>query len=452
MSRIVRQSKYRHVFGTVAKKELCYDDLKSSRNAWDTDFIVANPLYFAVQWDSSGGGAVGVLPWVSQWLVNGKILPTLPLITGHKGAVLDLQFNPFNDSLLATVSEDCTGKIWGIPDGGLRENMTEPLQTLNGHKRKVGTVKFNPIANNVLCTSSTDFAIKIWDIEKGNSVLSIDGQHADIISACDWNENGSLLASTCKDKKLRIMDPRTQQVVLEGEGHQGVKSSRLVWLGNDKLFTVGFSKTSEREFSMWDPKNLSKPLLRQGIDSSSGVIMPFYDTDTKVLFLAGKGDGNIRYYEIVDEDPYIHFLTEFKSTTPTKGIAMLPKRAVNVSECEIVRLLKLSTTKMEPISFQVPRKSEIFQDDIFPDTFSGEYTFTAQEWLSGKNGEPKKTSLAPGFVIKAKTTDFNPEKKEEAKPLSEQELKEEVERLTKRVNYLESELVKRDAKIKELEK
>jgi len=166
--------------------------------------------------------------------------------------------------------------------------------------------------------------------------------------------------------------------------------------------------------------------------------MPFYDPDTKVLFLAGKGDGNIRYYEIVDEDPYLYFLSEFKSASPQRGIAMLPKRAVNVSECEIVRLLKLGTKMMEPISFQVPRKSELFQDDIFPDTFSGEYTLTADEWLAGKNGEVKKTSLAPGFVVKPKSVEFNPEKQEDTKPLSEKELKEEVERLTNRVAYLEA--------------
>jgi len=34
--------------------------------------------------------------------------------------------------------------------------------------------------------------------------------------------------------------------------------------------------------------------------------------------------------------------------------------------------------------------------------------------------------------------------------LSERELKEEVDKLTKRVAYLEAELIKKDAKIKEL--
>ncbi|CAN0593918.1 unnamed protein product, partial [Laminaria digitata] len=29
-----------------------------------------------------------------------------------------------------------------------------------------------------------------------------------------------------------------------------------------------------------------------------GVILPFYDDESSLLFLAGKGDGNIRYYEV----------------------------------------------------------------------------------------------------------------------------------------------------------
>lgn len=34
------------------------------------------------------------------------------------------------------------------------------------------------------------------------------------------------------------------------------------------------------------------------------------------MYLAGKGDGNIRYYEVVDEPPYVHFLNQFLSGNP----------------------------------------------------------------------------------------------------------------------------------------
>jgi len=445
MSRIVRSSKYRHVFGAVAKREDCYDDLRVTKSAWDSNLVAASANLIAVIWDAGGGGSFAVFPTENK----GKIDPKIPLVAGHKSAVLDLDFNPFNDNLIASSSEDCTVKIWGIPEGGLTQTMTDPLQTLVGHKRKVGTVRFHPTANNILATSSTDYSVKIWDIEKGKDVLSVDGKHSDIIQACAWNSIGSLLATSCKDKKIRVIDPRNSQVAQEGDSHGGIKGSRVIWC-KDKVFSTGFSRSSEREFAIWDPRDLSKPVLRQTIDSASGGLIPFFDEDTSLVFIAGKGDGNIRYYEMVDESPYVHYLSEFKSSTPQRGMTMVPKRACNVSDCEIVRMLKLSTRTVEPISFQVPRKSDIFQDDIFPDCFSGEPTLTADEWLSGKDGEPKTMSMAPGFVQKKVVVEFNPDKVEEKKELSEKELRDENEKLNKRVAYLEAELIKRDNRIKEL--
>jgi len=447
MSKIVRQSKYRHVFGTVFKKEECYDELRATRSAWDSNFVVANPSYFGVLWESAGGGSFAVVPYT----MKGKVNPNLPLVSGHKSAVLDIDFHPFNDSLIASVSEDCTAKIWGIPDGGLKETLTEPLQTLNGHRRKVGTARFHPTANNILATSSTDFAVKVWDIEKGKDVLSVDAQHSDIINSCEWNFNGSLLATSCKDKKIRVIDPRKGTVTGEAEAHQGIKGSRVIWLGSkEKLLSVGFTKTSEREYALWDPRKLTETVSRQTVDSASGSFMAFYDNDTNLLFLAGKGDGNIRYYEVVDEAPHLYYLSEFKSATPQRGACMVPKRCVNVSDCEVVRFLKLGTKTVEPIAFQVPRKSDVFQDDLFPDCFSGEFSLTADEWLGGKDANPKTASMQGGFVVKDKPADFKPEKQADEKHLSEKEMKDELEKLNKRINYLEAELVKRDAKIKEL--
>jgi len=445
--RVVRASKFRHVFGQPFKKEDCYDDVKVTRSAWDSNYAAANPLFFAVLWEAGGGGAFAVYPWSAP---KGRIDPKLPLVAGHKLPVLDIDFHPFNDNLIASVSEDCTAKIWNIPDGGLTATMTDAVQTLNGHKKKVGTAKFNPVADNLLATSSADLSVKVWDIQSGNAALSIDAQHGDLILSVDWNNNGSLLATTSKDKKVRVLDPRSNSVAAEADGHAGVKGSRLTWLGrHEKIFSCGFTKTSEREYCLWDPRDFSKPLLRSAMDSASGVLMPFYDNDTGVLFLGGKGDGNIKYFEVVDDAPYIHPLSEFKSSTPQRGLCIMPKRTVNVSECEIVRVLKVGTKTIEPISFLVPRKSDIFQDDLYPDCASGEAALSASEWLSGKNAEVKTASMQAGFVQKAKS-EVKFEKQEEAKPKSEKELLAEIEQLTKRVAYLETEIVKKDAKLKDL--
>jgi len=364
-----------------------------------------------------------------------------------------LTFSPFNDNLVASVSEDGNGRVWAIPEGGLTETLVDPTQTLIGHKRKVGSCKFHPTANNILATTSTDYTIKIWDIEKGETACNVTG-HSDIIQSCDWNYDGSLLATTSKDKKIRVVDPRQNTVTSEAAGHPGVKGSRCIWLGEKgNIFNVGFSRSSDRCYSILDPRKLDTPIVKQNIDTSSGILMPFYDNDTSLLFMAGKGDGNVRYYEMADESPYIHYVSDYKSSTPQLGMAMRPKTACDIASCEVVSMVKACKTWLEPIHFCVPRKSELFQDDIFPDTAGPDPAMNASEWLGGANKNPKKVSLEGGFVPRAKP-EFKPIAVKEVKVEKEKtipEYKTEVEDLNKRIAYLEAELVKRDAKIKELE-
>lgn len=113
--------------------------------------------------------------------------------------------------------------------------------------------------------------------------------HTEIIQSLTWNHDGSLLATTCKDKKIRVFDVRANKVVFEGPGHQGIKGSRVIWLGNlNKLATTGFSKTSDRQVFLWDSANLSQPLKQEHIDTASGTLMPHFDQDSNLLFLAGK--------------------------------------------------------------------------------------------------------------------------------------------------------------------
>lgn len=99
--------------------------------------------------------------------------------------------------------------------------------------------------------------------------------------------------------------------------HEGSRASKVVFLSNsNRLLTTGFSKHSDRQYSLWDTNNFIKPLVSDTIDCSSGILFPFYDRDTNMLYLAGKGDGSIRYYEITDKAPYVHFLSQFISGVP----------------------------------------------------------------------------------------------------------------------------------------
>lgn len=130
---------------------------------------------------------------------------------GHSAAVLDTDFSPFNDHLIASGSEDSKVFIYSIPDE-LGEEDIDPVVRLTTHGRKVGQVLFNPVAENVLLSASTDLTMKLWDIEKGAEKQTITG-HLEIIQGVTWNYNGTLVATTCRDKKLRIFDVRSNKIV-----------------------------------------------------------------------------------------------------------------------------------------------------------------------------------------------------------------------------------------------
>lgn len=81
------------------------------------------------------------------------------------------------------------------------------------HQRKVGCIVWHPTAENVLASAGADAAIFIWNTGTGDLLFEIEDLHTDLIYCISWNYNGSLLVSSCKDKKIRIIDPRKNEVI-----------------------------------------------------------------------------------------------------------------------------------------------------------------------------------------------------------------------------------------------
>ena len=106
----------------------------------------------------------------------------------------------------------------------------------------------------------------------------------------------------------------------------------------------------------------------------------------------GSSDGNIRYYEY--ENDKFEYLSEYKSPDPQRGVAFLPKRGLDLRENEVMRALKtVNDSYIEPISFIVPRKSEVFQEDIYPPVTGTTPAMSSGEWFGGKEALPSKIDL-----------------------------------------------------------
>jgi len=287
------------------------------------------------------------------------------------------------------------------PDPHSKEwTITEAARTLEGqHTRKITQIAYNPVANNILASGAADNKTVLWDVEAGSVVndWSYDGDNNSVMSV-NWNNNGSLLATTCKDKRMRIYDPRDSKVAGVADCNAGNKKNTVIFADNlGLLIGITFNKTATRQLQIWDPKNLEKPLATSDIDSSAGVFVCHYDPDNTILWLAGKGDANIKYFEMTKEAPYSYFLTQYSDNVSQKGACFLPKRTCDTKKCEIARCLRVMGDSVIPVSFSVPRKSDLFQKDLYPDAYAGVPALSAAEYKDGKNVDgPVLVSMKPG--------------------------------------------------------
>ena len=160
--------------------------------------------------------------------------------------------------------------------------------------------------------------------------------------------------------------------------------------------TTGFSKVSERQYGIWDCRDLSQPLIMKRLDDFVGIPMLSFDEDSKVLFISNKGELVTSFYQYNPQSPnFIDFLYAFKAKDPQRGFSLLPKRTVDLIQCEIIRGVRLSAKTIEYVSFKVPRKAGTFQPDLYPDCKSLTPAQTFSEYWSGSDKDPVRMVLKP---------------------------------------------------------
>lgn len=444
MSSRIRSSKVRHVYCNEPKQEFTYSGFTLDTTLGDHPFISASTKYFAVSL-RGGGGPVLVWSFGQYGKVNrGGAKP--PVLNGHRDAVLDTAFNPFHPGVLATGSLDASICIWGIPDGGLKEDVKDPLVRLKGHSKKVTFTNFHPTAANVLATVSADKTIRLWDIEKGAVVVTLKGQHSSIIQDLKWNWDGSQLFTSCKDKYCRVFDPRTPETVIKFKAHLSVRAAKGTYLNCwNKMITTGFSKSARRELKFWDARNPKKSIAHDTLGQGGGVIMPHFDRATKLLYLTGKGDGNIRIYELVKDNPHFYAASNFMTKVSATGICAAPKSSVDVLSCETTRFIKLSKEngvgRVAEFKFVIPRKDECFQEDLFPDDYAGKPAQSADEYFDGGDVQPILMKMDPD----ERDDSAAPAMKAPKKVKSREDIESELQAAHREIAKLENE-------IKELEK
>ncbi|KAM6352694.1 coronin-7-like isoform 2-T2 [Alca torda] len=389
-------SRFRHAQGRVLHRDTHLTNLRglSLTTPGECDGFCTNHQRVALPL-LSAGGQIAILE-----LSKPGRLPDVAMPSIQNGvAVSDLSWDPFDPRRLAVAGEDAKIRLWRIPEGGLRETLCEPEAVLQGHTEKIYSIRFHPVASDLLVSSSYDMTVRIWELSAGQEVLCLRG-HTDQIFSLAWSPDGKKLATVSKDSRLRLYEPRrSPQPQQEGPGPEGSRGARLVWVcGGDYLLVSGFDSRSERRILLYRAQALPEgPLSVLGLDVAPSTLLPFYDEDTSVVFLTGKGDTRVFLYEVIPEPPYFLECNSFTSNEPHKGFIFLPKTVCEVREVEFARALRLGQSTLEPVAFHVPRvKKEYFQDDIYPPTrVWWEPAIGGSAWLVGEDGQHRRASLRP---------------------------------------------------------
>ncbi|CDJ39773.1 Coronin, related [Eimeria tenella] len=437
-----------------------YSDIRLASKQTESVGLACSYRYVAAPWDVGGGGMMGLIN-LSDCGRN----PPVTKIKGHTGSIQDLAFSPFYESILASGSEDMTIRIWDVPsDPPPGHELKDPVAILTGSAKKLIATEWNPVADFILASGCFDGTVALWDVDSASLVSSI--SLSDAVLSVKWSNSGDTLASTSKDKALSIIDPRAKKIVASVNCHEGPKATKCCWVDGfagspGHILTTGSSKSNERELHLWDIKSFTKPLLRVEIDRGSQPLYPIFDETLGMLYVAGKGDGNLRYFQFYGGE--LRRVDDYRSNVPIKSFCFVPKLVVDQKRAEIGRMLKNENGKvLLPVSFIVPRKNQdVFQADLYPPTPGVDAALTASEWISGKNGVVKRIAHQPGNIpqFKGAAKSQTPQaggmrRLESTRVVSEQApsvLQKTVEKAQDETRRLDAINKSQETKIKELE-
>ncbi|KAH9257451.1 hypothetical protein BASA81_004377 [Batrachochytrium salamandrivorans] len=289
----------------------------------------------------------------------------------------------------------------GLLDGtGLSDDMNQASETLSAHNGRVVLLQFHPTALNVILSYSpeqTSPLIKVWDLGTKKMISSLPLPEQALSAA--FSHDGNHIAVVLRDKTIRIYESISGKEIQSGPSHQGTKAARILWIGNTgKLISVGYGRANQREIIQYDGKFLSTSMRTTTLDTSPGILIPFFDEDTGLLVLCGRGESTVSFFDIVTEtDPV--FLTNYSVPGGIQQISLgfLPKRLCNIRDIEILKGFRLTLGAIETISFTVPRLQKgYFQDDIFVPTRDTEHSaLTADQWVAGDTANSVFIDLRP---------------------------------------------------------
>jgi histone-binding protein RBBP4 len=142
-------------------------------------------------------------------------------VVGHEAEINSIDFNPDNEFLYITGSNDKTAALWDLRKPELK------LHSFIHHKNSILNVKWNNRRSNIFASSGEDNKILVWDLTQIGANIARDdneeapsemifehGGHLDKINDFDWNQNEDMMCASVDDmNNLQIWEMNVKSII-----------------------------------------------------------------------------------------------------------------------------------------------------------------------------------------------------------------------------------------------
>lgn len=262
---------------------------------------------------------------------------------------------------------------------------------LKGHQRKVMGLQWHRTADNVLATHGADSTVRVWDVENQKCTMVYD-QLSNFCTAMRWSPSGDKLTVVVKGGDVHSYDPRSEGPALTTKCHIGPRSCKIAYIDDNSFITVGSNKQAEREYAVWDARNISEKVAGGHLGQGLGVGHIYFDEEHKILYSAGRGESQIGIWQYDEKVAgHLTFLSNFSDKWPTKGCSIMPKTCLDAAGHEVDRFVRLDNKgTIEYLSFRLNNRTGLFQPDLHLPFQSNTPSSDYAEWATGVD---KKANL-----------------------------------------------------------
>ncbi|KAL8629771.1 hypothetical protein Q9189_004505 [Teloschistes chrysophthalmus] len=288
------------------------------------------------------------------------------ILTGHRGAVLDLQWSR-DSRILFSASADTTVASWDL-ETGLR------IRRHEGHEEVINCLGVSRRGEEILVSGSDDGYICIWDPRQKRSIDDVDTGFP--ITSVAIAEAGHELYTGGIDNDIKVWDLRKQTVVYTMAGHtdtvtslqQSPDTQALLSCSHDgtaRIWDIRPFAPADRQIKAYTgaPPGLEKNLVRASWNSKGDRIAAGSGDGTAVVWDAPSGKllyklpghrgtvNDVRFApgdEPISTGPHPASEVIGQATTVRRRPLNLEKMTQTYTTFQITEVLRIRLTQMNP--------------------------------------------------------------------------------------------------------